>query len=114
MICRLLRHAAILALIAALSAHPAAAAECRSAVVTSFAAEDYPGLTASGIPTWPNVGEIVAGGGAYELGSTVWIKGLGSFEVADRGRLGWTQIDYLVETHEEAVAFGRQVRVVCG
>jgi 3D (Asp-Asp-Asp) domain-containing protein len=90
-----------------------AKAECQSVVVTAFSAEDYPGLTATGIPTSPNVGRIVAGGGAYELGQTVWVEGLGTFEVADRGRLGWSQIDYLVGSHDEAVAFGRQVREVC-
>lgn len=115
MIRRLLKRAILqAALAAALSAQPAAAEGCRQAVVTSYAAQDYPGLTASGIPTWPNVGAIVAGGGAYELGQTVWIEGLGSFTVADRGHLGWSQIDYLVGSHAEAVAFGRQVREVCG
>ncbi len=111
---RLARHAAILGAVFAATVLPCAAGECRQVVVTSYAAEDYPGLTASGIPTWPNVGGIVAGGYAYDLGSTVWIEGLGSFTVADRGMLGWSQVDLLVATHAEAVQWGRQVREVCG
>lgn len=115
MIRRLLVRALLQAAIsAALSAQPAAAEGCAQVLVTSYAAEDYPGLTASGIPTWPNVGGIVAGGGAYELGQTVWVEGLGSFVVADRGNLGHHQIDLLLATHADAVQWGRQVRVVCG
>lgn len=56
----------------------------------------------------------MAGGYAYELGQTVYVEGLGEFVVADRGHLGWTQIDVLFGSHAEAVEFGRQVRVVCG
>jgi 3D (Asp-Asp-Asp) domain-containing protein len=114
MLARLARHAAILAVVFGASVLPCTAGECAPAVITAYAAQDYPGRTTSGIYTWPNVGSIVAGGEAYELGQTVEIEGLGSYTVADRGHLGWTQIDLLVSTHAEAVQFGRQVRMVCG
>lgn len=113
MIRRLLVHTALLSAIFADTVLPCAAGECRQAVVTSYSVEDYPGPTASGVYTGPNVGRIVAGGGAYDLGQTVWVEGLGSFEVADRGHLDFTQIDLLLATHAEAVAWGRQVRTVC-
>lgn len=114
MIGRLTLNLLINAIVAAHSAAPqAAAAECGPAVITAYSTEDYPGLTASGLPTWPNVGGIVAGGGAYELGQTVWVEGLGSFVVADRGHLGWSQLDLLVASHAEAVQWGRRTLEVC-
>jgi 3D (Asp-Asp-Asp) domain-containing protein len=101
-----------------LTTHAAPAAqECQQYVVTSYAAAEYPGWTADGsTTTWGaiNRGEpIAAASFNVPFGSTVWVEGLGSYRVADRGQLGARHIDVLVPTRGEALEIGRSVRTVC-
>lgn len=105
---------ALIVILLGLSQQIASAAECRMAPVTAFSAEDFPGLTADGTHTSPNVGLIVAGGSDYRLGQEVWVEGIGTLRVADRGHLRHDQLDLLVATRHEAITWGRRYLVVCG
>lgn len=91
----------------------ALAQSCQLAVVTAYASADYPGTTADGTPTRGNEGAIAAGGSNYTMGSYVSVEGLGSYRIADRGRLAANQIDVLMVSHAEAMQWGRQQRRVC-
>jgi 3D (Asp-Asp-Asp) domain-containing protein len=86
---------------------------CQTVLTTAYAVEQFPGTTTDGTRTPGNAGAIAAGGHAYPLGSSVWVEGLGVRRIADRGYLGWWQIDVLVDTVREALQFGRQERQVC-
>jgi 3D (Asp-Asp-Asp) domain-containing protein len=86
---------------------------CRVAVITGFSVEQFPGRTADGTPTPGQAGAIAAGGHAYPLGTIVWVDGIGSRRIADRGHLGWWQVDVLWNSTREALAWGRQERQVC-
>jgi 3D (Asp-Asp-Asp) domain-containing protein len=86
---------------------------CAVVEVTGYSVQEYPGLTTDGTPTPGAVGAIAAGGHAYPLGAWLWIDGVGARRIADRGHLGWTQVDVLFQSTREAREWGRQQRTVC-
>lgn len=90
-----------------------AQAGCSSAVITAYSVEQYPGRTVDGTPTRGNAGVIAAASYNYALGTIITVDGLGTYRVADRGRLGANHIDVLMQTTREAVQWGRQTRTVC-
>lgn len=102
-----------LGLLVATASAVAAQDSCSQATITAYSVEQYPGRTADGTSTPGNAGVIAAGSHNYALGSMIWVEGLGSYRVADRGRLGANHIDVLMQTTREALNFGRQTRTVC-
>ncbi len=90
---------------------------CEVYTITAYAASDYPGWTADGTTTTVgalNRGEAIAAG-SYNLpfGSYVQVLGVGVYRIADRGHLEARHVDLLMRTRSEALAFGRQERLVC-
>lgn len=90
-----------------------AQANCAVATVSAYSVEQYPGQTADGTPTQGNAGVIAAGGSNYALGSYVWVEGLGTYRIADRGHLAASQVDVLMQTIYEARQHGVPRRLVC-
>ena len=106
---RALTHAACLGLImfgTVLNARPAQSqtGPCESYQITGYTSTDYPGLTADGTPTPGNEWAITAASYNLPLGSYVWVDGVGTLRVADRGQLGARHLDILVSTRAEAYA----------
>jgi 3D (Asp-Asp-Asp) domain-containing protein len=87
-------------------AAPAEQGNCTTYRITGYAASEYPGWTADGSTTTVgalNRGEpIVAASYNIPLGASVWIEGLGTYRVADRGYLGARHLDVLVWSRGEA------------
>lgn len=83
--------------------------------ITYYAASDYGGLTADGsTTTWQALarGEAIVASVSLPFGTYVEIDGLGVARVADTGRLGWCQLDYLVASHDDAINRGVEMRAV--
>jgi 3D (Asp-Asp-Asp) domain-containing protein len=93
--------------------------ECRTAVITAFSVQQYPGQMRNELYSGPNVGTAVAvgvdrsGAPLVPLGTVVWIEGVGERTVMDTGHGGAGWFDVLMQTTREAVQFGRQTRLVC-
>lgn len=102
-----------LGLLLLISSGAIAQENCATAVITAYSVEQYPGRTADGTSTQGNAGVIAAASHNYTIGSQIWVEGLGSYRVADRGRLGANHVDILMQTTREAINFGRQTRLVC-
>jgi 3D (Asp-Asp-Asp) domain-containing protein len=98
-----LRFGLLAALASLLSAAPAYAA-CETMRVTGYSSGDYPGLTASGLPTRGNEWTLVASHPRFSFGQVLEVEGLGPLVVADRGRLGTGHIDVLVPSRADAFA----------
>jgi 3D (Asp-Asp-Asp) domain-containing protein len=90
-------------------------ANCNTYTITFYSSEAFPGYTASGIRTLGNEWTLVAvDPNVIPLGTNVWVDGLGTFLAADTGGgVHGYHIDVLVYTQQEALALGRQRRVVC-
>ncbi len=86
---------------------------CSATTITAYSVEQYPGTTTDGTRTPGQAGAIVAASYNYPLGSYVTIENMGTYRVADRGRLGANHIDVLMNLTSEALRFGRQTRTVC-
>lgn len=88
---RILRHALLLVLIAAVCLVPAAQARsagyCRSVWVTGYVRTEFSPWTFDGSSIYTDE-PIVAASWDIPLGAHVVIGGLGRFRVADRGHLG--------------------------
>ncbi|HOJ84042.1 MAG TPA: 3D domain-containing protein [Bacillota bacterium] len=70
-----------------------------------------PSITYSGEKVVP--GKTAAAGPNIPLGTEIYVEGLGWRRVNDRGgAIGPNDIDLAVATKEEAIAFGRQQRLV--
>lgn len=104
---RLLLHAFCLALVAgAVGLNDAATAEpnCADLWVTGYASEQFPGTTASGMPTRGNEWSIAAAHPRFPFGTVVTLDGIGPVTIEDRGQLGYSHIDVLTRTAQEAYA----------
>lgn len=88
---RILRHALLLLLIAAICLVPAAQARstgyCRSVWTTGYVRSEFSPWTFDGTPIWTDE-PIVAASWDIPIGHYVELEGLGRFRVADRGMLG--------------------------
>ena len=93
---------------------------CRTARVTGYSAEQYPGRTADGTSTWGAIraGDWIAAGPAAQLGRRITVytpNGPARYRVADTGQLSAHGIDYdlLFATTSEAVEWGSRSVTVC-
>ena len=75
---------------------------CFTARVTGYVRGEGSPWTYDGTSIWEE--GIAAAGWNIRLGSMVWVDGLGTFRVADRGMLGPDHIDIAVYTRREAFA----------
>ena len=58
-------------------------------------------------------GHTIAADSSFSFGEKIWIEGLGTFVVEDRGAaVKGKHIDIFFDTHAEAEAFGKQTLVV--
>jgi 3D (Asp-Asp-Asp) domain-containing protein len=105
---RWLRHAAVLGLLLFGGLLQQARADCGRFLVTGYASVEFPGRTADGTPTLGSEWTLLAAHPRIPFNTAVWIEGLGRFRVADRGHLGWDQLDVLVRTRQEALALTGQ------
>jgi hypothetical protein len=84
---------------------------CRQSFVTGYVRGAGNPWTYDGTSIW--TGEAIAAAGwDIEMGSVLVVDGLGSFRVADRGRLGPGHIDVAVWSRAEAYAL-TSIRRVC-
>lgn len=107
-----LRRAALALALFAVTAAPAHA-ECSIFTVTAYTHTGN--LTATGLSTYGNVGNIVAvDPDVIPLHSSVWIEGEGLFQAEDTGGgvVGYWA-DILMGSYNAAIRFGRQLRTVC-
>lgn len=77
---------------------------CELFHVTGYSSAAFPGFTSDGTPTRGNEWSIVAAHRRIPFDSQVAVQGVGSFRVADRGQLGWSDLDVLVYSDAEAFA----------
>jgi 3D (Asp-Asp-Asp) domain-containing protein len=91
--------------------YPPFRGDCRTAQITGYIRGDGSPWTADGTSIWTDEA-IAAASYDVPMGSRVSVEGLGSFRIADRGRLSPTWIDVAVWTRDEAYAL-TGVRRVC-
>lgn len=88
------------------------ATSCFSAWTTGYVRTDHSPRTFDGTSIYGDE-PIVAAGWSIPMGSTVWVEGLGTFRVADRGGgLAPTQIDIAVWSRQDAFRI-TGTRTVC-
>jgi 3D (Asp-Asp-Asp) domain-containing protein len=85
---------------------------CRTAKITGYVRTEFSSRTYDGTSiTTPE--PIVAASWNIPIDSHVWIEGLGTYRVADRGHLGYSDwIDVAVWTRDEAYAI-TSWRTIC-
>lgn len=113
MTARLLRHAAVLAVVAAAAllhdGRAATAAGCWSAWVTGYLETGNP--TADGTPTAGQAWSIAAAHPSVPFGTLLAIDGVGVVRIADRGLLAENEVDVLVDSVASALALTGEYRV---
>ena len=86
---------------------------CRQARITGYVRSDFSGRTYDGTSVYTSE-PICAASFNIPLGSRIWIEGLeGTFRVADRGRLGWSDwVDVACWSRAEAYQL-TGTRLIC-
>lgn len=86
---------------------------CDSWFVTGYVRGEGSAYTADGTSVWS--GEAVAAAPYWvPFGTYVTVDGLGTYRVADRGRLGERHLDVLVDTRRQAYALTGTYTVCLG
>lgn len=93
------------------NAQAAHASYCFPAQITGYVRGAHSPYTYDGTSIWTPE-PIAAASWSIPIDSTVWVEGLGSFRVADRGMPGPAHIDVAVWSRPEAYAI-TGVRTVC-